>query len=69
MRLSHGQPNSHHPCLRPSVRPSILVCPRDNPNKDVTDGRTVGPVHYLSDVIDKFFEYSLEYAQICSDIP
>jgi hypothetical protein len=34
--------------------------------KDVMDGRTVGPVHLLSDITDRFFEYFLEYAQICS---
>jgi hypothetical protein len=36
--------------------------------KDVTDGRTVGLVYSLTDVTDRFFEYSLEYAQICSNI-
>jgi hypothetical protein len=36
--------------------------------KDVTDGWMVGFIHELSDVTDRFFEYSLEYARICSNI-
>ena len=32
--------------------------------KDMTDGRSIGSVHQLLDITDKFFEYSLEYAQI-----
>jgi hypothetical protein len=37
--------------------------------KDVTDGQMVGSIHELSDVTDRFFEYSLEYARICSIFP
>jgi hypothetical protein len=36
--------------------------------KDVTDGWTIGHVRWLSDVTDRFFEYFLEYARICSNM-